>query len=53
MCSATLHLGGNITKSAIATPGFWLGHVKTVKIEGSWRGTKISIEKVNGRNDMK
>ena len=42
-----------MTKSAIATPGFWLGHVKTVKIEGSWRGTKISIEKVYGRNDMK
>ena len=42
-----------MTKSAIATPGFWLGHVKTVKIEGSWRGMKISIEKVHGQNDMK
>ena len=40
-----------MTKSAIATPGFWLGHVKTVKIEGSWRGTKISIENIHGRND--
>ena len=52
MCSATLHLGGNITKSAIATPGFWLGHVNTVNIEGSWKRTKSSIENVNGRNDL-
>ena len=35
MLSATLHLGGNITKSAIAVPGLKLGHVRTVNTEGS------------------
>ena len=35
MCSETLHLGGKMTKSAIATPGFVLWHVRTVKIDGS------------------
>lgn len=36
MCSATPHLGGKITKSAQATPGSTVGHVNTVKIEGSY-----------------
>jgi hypothetical protein len=34
--SATDHLGGNITKSAIATPVLTEGAVKTVNIDGSY-----------------
>ena len=37
MFSATLHLGGNITKSAIATPGFKLGQVNIVNIDWSYK----------------
>lgn len=35
MCSETDHLGGNITKSAIAVPGLEEGQVKTVNMDGS------------------
>ena len=35
MFSATDHLGGNITKSSAATPGFVVGHVSTVNMQGS------------------
>jgi hypothetical protein len=34
--SVTAHLGGNITKSATATPGVSDLAVRTVKIEGSY-----------------
>jgi len=36
VCSWTHHRGGKMTKSATAIPGFELGQVSTVKIEGSW-----------------
>ena len=35
MFSATPHLGGNMTKSAIAVPALTDWHVRTVNIEGS------------------
>ena len=46
MFSATLHLGGNITKSAMATPGFKLGQVSTVNIEGSYRIKALESEEI-------
>ena len=36
MFSCTDQRGGNITKSAAATPGFVVGHVSTVNIDGSY-----------------
>lgn len=39
MCSVTVQRGGNMTKSAIATPGRTDGQVKTVKMEGSYTNT--------------
>ena len=43
-CGNTLHLGGNITKSATATPGVLEGQVKTVKILGSmWSNETVLI----------
>lgn len=35
MLSATPQRGGKMTKSAMATPGFTDGAVRTVKIDGS------------------
>ena len=41
MFSDTDHLGGNMTKSATAVPGFNEGHVKTVNIYGSFFTKKV------------
>src|SRR3954454_20397043 len=42
--SATIHLGGKITKSALALPGTSLGEVRTVKIDGSgWSKLTVPI----------
>ena len=38
MCSATSHLGGKMTKSSKATPGFSVGAVSTAL---KWQGSKI------------
>lgn len=35
MYSCTDHRGGKITKSAAAVPGLLVGHVNTVKMDGS------------------
>lgn len=56
MFSWTDHLGGKMTKSAMATPGFVDGQVSTVKMEGSWN-TKYSNGNINNsiwnqRNSM-
>ena len=43
MFSATAHLGGKMTKSAIATPGTVDCAVSTVKMDGSYR-SKIAMK---------
>ena len=43
MCSETDHLGGKMTKSAMATPGRADGQVRTVNIDGSCNCKKISF----------
>ena len=40
MLSATPQRGGKMTKSAMATPGFTDGAVRTVKIDGSCNYSK-------------
>lgn len=42
MFSDTDHLGGKMTKSAIAVPGFNEGQVRTVNIEGSLK-SKVKL----------
>ena len=48
MFSCTDQRGGNITKSAAATPGFVVGHVSTVNIDGSYK-TIRQISQLNAR----
>jgi hypothetical protein len=50
VCSATVHLGGNITKSAIATPGSLDWQVNTVNIEGSFESYSQTI--FNNEDDL-
>ena len=42
MLLATPHLGGNMTKSAMAVPAFTDWQVSTVNIDGSWKKKKIN-----------
>lgn len=50
MCSATDQRGGKITKSAIAVPGFMLGAVSTVKMDGSCKIKHLTIFLVLANN---